>query len=162
MENASKALLMAAGVLIAIMVASIFALLFSTMSEYTRSYEERKQTEELQAFNLQFEKYLQYKDDGTQIGVTAQDIVTVINLAKSYNEKMGYALGDLGYITVEVEGTTGTTYTQESNTESLNGFLKQYSYDETEKKIIRYIIKEPEKDGSGRINKITFKQENFF
>jgi len=122
MENASKALLMAAGMLIAVLLVSIFALMFSTMSEYTKAYDERKETEELQAFNVQFEKYVQN-------GATAQDIVTVINLVKSYNEKNEYSSGDSSYMTAELTLVMTPAIDQETDYDSLNEFLKNNSYD---------------------------------
>ena len=159
MENASKALLMAAGMLIAVLIASIFALMFSTMSEYTKAYDERKQTEELQAFNGQFEKYV-------TSGATAQEVVTVINLAKSYNEKMGEN------ITVEVEPKIDGLVNKEINfdalnlEECLNSFLKSRSQgedgaDSNKTKMIKYDVS-INHDGNGRVEKITFKQDGFF
>ena len=152
MENASKALLMAAGMLLVVMIASMFALMFSTMSEYTKAYDERKQTEELQAFNGQFEKYV-------TSGATAQDVVTVINLAKSYNEKM-----EEETIKVTVIGT-GFNYTQD--TLDSNSFLydKSQGTDTDGKiKMIKYTIDNEIswKDSSGKINEIKFKQNGFF
>lgn len=81
MENASKALLIAAGMLIAVLVASMFALLFSTMSDYAKEYENRNLTQDIQKFNAQFEQYMKNGE------ATAQDIVSVYNLAKYYNKE---------------------------------------------------------------------------
>jgi len=146
MENASKALLMAAEVLIAILIASLFALFFSTMSEYTKSYEERKQTEELQAFNNQFEKYIG--------GATAQDVVTVINLAKEYNEKMEYQA-----ITVTV---ADTSYNQNSLIEDLHTFLKENTYANNggDLDYIKYDVTIEKQNG--KVNFIEFKDNGKF
>ena len=157
MENATKALLMAAVMLLVVMLASIFAVMFSTMSEYSKSYDERLQTEELQAFNMQFEKYLQYNEDGTQVGATAQDIVTVINLAKSYNEKMGYEKTDTEYyINVEIEGETSALNTFDKI--DVNNFLKlnsTYTSGGVET-IKKYKINIEKSNLTGKVNKISF------
>ena len=80
MENASKALLMAGGVLIAILVASLGVYFSRTMSddiaEYYKKLEDNKRTE----FNQQF---LNFNDTSINI----QDIVTIINLAKDSNKE---------------------------------------------------------------------------
>ena len=81
MENAAKALLMAAGMLMAVLVASMFALLFSTMSDYAQQYEDTRQAQKVQQFNAQFMQYMK------QGGSSAQDIVSVYNLAKYYQEQ---------------------------------------------------------------------------
>jgi len=83
MENASKALLIAAGMLVAVLVASMFALFFSTISEYSKQYEETRQAQNIQEFNAQFTQYM--KPEGS----SAQDIVSVYNLAEYYREKEG-------------------------------------------------------------------------
>lgn len=149
MENASKALLMAAGMLLAVMIASLFALMFSTMSDYTKAYDERKKTEELQAFNTQFEKY-------EQSGATAQDIVTVINLAKSYNEKNEYQETDTEYyMQVEVEGETIDESSEEAN---INEFLSSKSIynDGTTEKVKKYNVSLEKSNVTGKVKYIKF------
>lgn len=83
MENASKALLIAGEVLIAMLVASMMVLLFSTMSSYADEHEERKKVEKVQAFNANVMQYMK------NTGITAQDIVSLANFAKQVNEQMG-------------------------------------------------------------------------
>ena len=89
MENASKALLIAGGVLIAILVMTL-GIYFSRMiaDHSARVYaqlEESRRTE----FN---QKFLNYdinhrKEDGSSyIDLTIQDVVTIVNLAKNSNE----------------------------------------------------------------------------
>lgn len=150
MENASKALLMAAGMLLVVMIASVFALMYSTMSEYTKEYDRRKQTEELQAFNGQFEKYVHE-------GATAQDVVTVINLAKTYIEKMEYTEADTEYY-IEVLGLGAIN--EKASLEIINEFLKDNSiYDDAgTKKVKKYNVNLDKSDVTGKVKSITFSE----
>ena len=76
MENASKALLMAGGVLIAILVLTVFVALKASFDNTAQSYVDRLDLQELQKYNSNFETYEDRQD------ITAQEIVTLINFAK--------------------------------------------------------------------------------
>ena len=82
MENASKALLIAGEMLIAMLVASMMALLFSTMSSYADEQAQKRKIQEVQAFNANITQYAKENS-------TAQDIVSLVNFAKQMNEQMG-------------------------------------------------------------------------
>ena len=74
MENASKALLMAAGILIGILIISLMVTLFISSRDVTITYEAAKQTEKIEQFNVNFTKYL-----GQDL--TIHDVVTICNFA---------------------------------------------------------------------------------
>ena len=57
MENVSKALIIAAGVLIAIIVLSLFLAMYSRMSSISKTQEEVLKQSQLQEFNEQYEAY---------------------------------------------------------------------------------------------------------
>ena len=78
MENATKAMLIAAGVLIGVMILSLGAVLFSELQAYVESSHERMRFNEQNAFNSQFTKY-----EG--ITSTIQDVVTAASLAYQNN-----------------------------------------------------------------------------
>ena len=61
MENASKALLIAGGVLLAIMVASLLILTFTKISDYQSSAQTLQKDSQLAQFNEQFTQYV--RDD---------------------------------------------------------------------------------------------------
>lgn len=82
MENASKFLIMAGGILIALIVASIMVYLFSTGTVLTLGYDTRMSEAELQAYNSEFET-IANKDS-----VSASDIASLINKAKNINESI--------------------------------------------------------------------------
>ena len=86
MENAAKALLIAGGVLIAILLLTLFSYLYTRMGESTsRIYEQMAETE-INEFNQQFWNYNGLKD------LSIQDVASVINLAKN-SQKNGITVG---------------------------------------------------------------------
>lgn len=80
MENATKALLMAGGLLIAILVASFMIFVLRKAGQMTAEYDVQRSENELASFNGQFEVY--DKNDNTFF-----DIITVSNLAYDVNQK---------------------------------------------------------------------------
>lgn len=80
MENASKALLMAGGMLIALMIAAVVALMFSRMSGYWANEESIAQSKHAAEFNNQFEPYI--KD-----GLTLFELKSVYNKIMSNNQQ---------------------------------------------------------------------------
>lgn len=81
MENSSKALVIAAGILIAVLLLSLFAYLYISMNDFSNTYNENISSQKLQAFNAQFEVYNGRTD------LTIQDVVSVASLAKEINTK---------------------------------------------------------------------------
>ena len=79
MENASKALLMAAGVLIGILVLSLAVYLFITFGASSREINARIEDAQLTKFNAQFNVYAD-RDD-----ITIYDIISLANLAEENN-----------------------------------------------------------------------------
>lgn len=80
MENASKALLMAAGVLIGILILSLAVYLFATFGFSSAQMHKQIEADRLNEFNTQFTSY-EGKED-----ITIYDVITVANLAKENNE----------------------------------------------------------------------------
>lgn len=82
MENASKALLMAGGILIALLILVLLVYSFGTMSGFFNSEEKKEEAEQLKLFNDQYEAYNRKLLRGT-------DIVSVMNKVLSNNKKYG-------------------------------------------------------------------------
>lgn len=80
MENASKALLMAGGVLISIIIIGVLILGYNQWRAIPQEQEEALKTEQLAKFNREYEAYNKQKLYGT-------DIISVINKAVSNNKK---------------------------------------------------------------------------
>ncbi len=80
MENASKALLMAAGVLIGVLVLSLAVFLFTDFGSKASKIYDRIQENQLTQYNAQYTVYSGRED------ITIYDIITVANKAKQNNE----------------------------------------------------------------------------
>ena len=81
MENASKALLMAGGILVAMLILSIGIYLFASYRDIGITYEQSLSAVEIEKFNSNFTKF-EGRDD-----ITIQEIVTLVNFAKQYKEQ---------------------------------------------------------------------------
>ena len=92
MENASKALLIAGGVLISILVISSFTLFFSNLNEYEKSETQSKEQAQVVKFNNQYTAY--DKSD-----LTLNKIKSLYNKIEDNNEK--YNNGEPGYYKIE-------------------------------------------------------------
>lgn len=95
MENASKALLMAGGILIAIIIIALLAHTFNNLSIFQKTKLTEEEQEQLIAFNEQYTKYVGQYVYGT-------DVITVIN--KSLDNKQ-YP------ITIKIKFNEGYQYT---------------------------------------------------
>ena len=102
MENASKALVMAGSVLLAIMMISLAIYLFSNFGGVTSQIEQGVEESQISQFNSQFT---------TNVGknnVTIYDIVSMANLATQNNKQYGFskqtATGNNYYIAVTLQG----------------------------------------------------------
>ena len=89
MENASKALIMAAEILIGILIISVGVYLFNTVGSYSAETTAEMEETQIAQFNSQFLKY--YGTSGNEaIKCTIHDIVGLANLAKQTNEANGF------------------------------------------------------------------------
>ncbi len=94
MENASKALIMAASILIGVMILSIAVTLFRTFSDFGHETHEKVEAEKLAQWNSTYLKYYgtisEERDKKTvtfPIAATAHDIITLANHARENNKK---------------------------------------------------------------------------
>lgn len=88
MDNAVKALLIAGTVLVAIVMASIAVYLYSLYSNQTKEYSATISAVELEKFNSNFTVYIGRNN------IRAQEIVTIVNLAKEYGGQVEIYLGE--------------------------------------------------------------------
>lgn len=131
MENASKALLMAATILISVMLVSLATYLFATFGNYSKNINDNINQKTKQEFNAQFTKY---ETSETGEPCTVYDIVTIINLAKNCNDQYEEYQGDKRpgsydnqnnvYIFVSIPGNE---VNEKSNTTNLNNFISQHN-----------------------------------
>jgi type II secretory pathway pseudopilin PulG len=82
MENASKALLMAGGVLIALMIIGALLLMFNQLGSYQKQNYTTEAEKQLAQFNQEFAQYTDEDIKGT-------DLITLVNKVVDYNQKSG-------------------------------------------------------------------------
>ena len=80
MENATKALLIAAGVLLAVMILSLVAFVYNQISDYYQNRSNDAVKEQVGAFNKEYEAYHRNK-------VRGSDIISLMNKIVDYNER---------------------------------------------------------------------------
>ena len=147
MENATKAMLIAAGVLIGVMIISLGVALFAELDTYVQSSQEQIRFNEQNSFNAQFTKYI--RDD-----LTIQDIITAANLANQNNTNYNATVDERGeqgsfYVAVYLVGTAIESDIQDRTVGLLTDNNKTYKCEETD-------VKFSEK--TGRIYEIHFKE----
>lgn len=118
MENASKALLMAGGILIAIIIISLLLIMFNQIGNYQKSQNNDSKEAQLAAFNRDFERY-------TEDEIKGVDIISLINKVHDYNTKQEAV----------ISGTSTTTSTYidynikiELTVSGLYAFNDKYAY----------------------------------
>ena len=128
MENASKAIIMAGGVLIAVSLISLAIYAYSYFKDYANVSEQMLSISQIESFNRYYDSF-----ESTIRGIDALNI---------YNK----ALEDIndGYqIDIVLQGTVASEIINQTDEELLSQkFLKEYNYS------VDY-------DSSGRVNKIT-------
>ena len=100
MENASKALLIAGGVLIALIIISMLLAMFNNISNLQKEQEEQTRIEQITAFNSEFEAYNKKVMYGT-------DVITLINKVAENNKK--YSMNNDYKITLILDGEVVTS-----------------------------------------------------
>ena len=151
MENASRALMIAGGVLVGIIILAIAVTLFSNFSAFGRSTYERVEAAQIDAWNNSYTKYYGNisveipKITGTgvetvivPIPLSAHDVVTIANQAMQNNIDHEFdprnpivAKETLLYVQVKVESSSKSSIRKIENFESENEnktkFLQDYA-----------------------------------
>ena len=114
MENATKALLISAGVLIAVMLLAIVLLAYNQLSDYYQGQSDLTEVEQTTKFNSRFENYYEKE-------IRGNELISVMNRIIDYNERESYLAGTK-YPRIEVniflDGKTGD-FKYDSSDESI-------------------------------------------
>ena len=119
MENASRALLIAAAVLLGVMIISIGAFLIFTFGGYAAEVEIERAEAEISAFNAKFLKY-----EGAD-NITIHQIITLANMAIENNKQYELTNANAGdestyYVQVIANVKTKTSSNRKTNLTLLN------------------------------------------
>ena len=136
MENAAKALTMAAEVLIGVMIISVGVYLFQNFANYSRENYQKMEDTQIAEFNQQFIKFYG-KNENRSIECTIHDIVGIANLAKQYNyqnnvENESGASDATSYIQVKLKvnssiyGSYTNDHLEKSTPGTLTNLIKKY------------------------------------
>lgn len=99
MENGSRALLMAATVLLGIFLLSIMIYMFRAGGRVSKAYDDKQINQQLEAHNGKFEYFDSNKN-------TITDVISLANLVYSTNEEGEYNNGYAVDLEIDCEGTT--------------------------------------------------------
>lgn len=137
MENASKALLMAASVLVGILILSLIAYLYTIFGDYGSLIQARLSEKNINEFNTQFTKYESYKDESGnwQNTCKASDIVSLANLAKQNNQNYEFGTDNITekekegtyYISIDTLAINGKKNFETLTTDDYTEFMRQYT-----------------------------------
>ena len=125
MENATKALIISAGVLISMIVLSLGVYLYSAVGTYVKQSHENIERQSIEKFNTQFYNYM---SDENEV-FSFQDVITVANIAYENNFKYNlsiseFDISDLGknnYVQVLAECNIDDNNTKKINLENYVG-----------------------------------------
>lgn len=160
MENASKALIMAGGILIGIIIMTIGVYLFASFGGVSKNIQERVDRRVLAEFNNNFQKYLGSEE------CTIHDIVSLASFAKKNNKD--FSESSEYYVSVYVEGIEGvsknkdiSTLSEEEYIELLSNNSVKYIEEENTAETQHFkciVIKYNSIEGKQRVESITFKK----
>ena len=144
MENASKALLMAASVLIGTIILSLAAYLYISFSSSANEMGKQMEEGQLQQFNNRFTSYVDKED------LTIYDVVTVANLARDNNRYYGLSTPEDNNYYIQVICKELSNISIETKADAdLKGYLEANDTN-------NYTCSVEYNQNTGRINKITF------
>lgn len=158
MEDAVKALLIVAGVLIGLMIISLGVVLFSSLSQYADDAQSDIEENALQKFNEQFTRYINCEDTSgatPEFTLTIQDVVTAANLAYENNRNYGLEKPEdyNYYVTININGIENNL---EKNINSkATSLLKLKIADKLYKCTYRNVIINP---NTGRVCEVIFQE----
>lgn len=132
MENATKALLMAGGILIGIMIATFMVLVLHRGGQMSAEYDSQLSDQALLDFNSQFEVYVGQDN-------TFFDVITVVNLAYDVNSKAHWVAGD--GVTVKIKKGANTQHKLSDGTQVARGQMLEGENGTQKKDIYSKLVK---------------------
>ena len=162
MENATKALLITAGVLIGVLILSFGTYLYYSLSSYLDENQIQIERNELNKFNVKFTKYVNYSGNDKQFDLSIHDVVTAANIAYENNRYYNLDSSNAGntntlYVEVKVQLDGGKIKLEEE--------LKNKSVEDIINKNVDTKFKCTNENikystVTGRVYSITFEKEN--
>ncbi len=120
MENASKALIMAAGILIGVLILTLAVFLFTDFGATSQGIYSQMEERQLTEYNAQYTVYAGRTD------ITIYEIISLANLAKENNEKYGDYTNYESEYKVQVKLDTSSNF-QDKNENEKQDLIKNKS-----------------------------------
>ncbi len=180
MDNVSKMLIIAAGVLITVLTINVATVLFRSATNMSKTYFSTEQISEINTFNSNFTRFVgavqEENDDGTLTEnrqyATIYDVVTAANFAWNYNMQMvidplnvpedeSERILHINIHNSENDGD-GCDDLQNCTQETFDNLLQNCYYKigaQTSSNIMHYKVNIDHVNGDGRINEVTFYPE---
>lgn len=151
MENASKALIMAAGVLIGVLILSLAAFLFLDFGATSESVYSQMESQQLTQYNAQYTVYSGRND------ITIYEIISLANLAKENNNYYKYYTDYEDVYKVQVFFPKYQNLQDESSNEKQNLINLYNAVDNNGNLITKFKCKTIEyHDSGGRVRLVKF------
>lgn len=136
MENASKALIMAAGVLITILVASLWIFVFRQMASGVSNVNKIMETSEITEFNQQFLKYdgRGKKDASGNIvnPLNIHDVITIVNISRNNDKQETFPVHvEVLFVTHPIDSFVNSDLSKWSDAKLKNLMLNDIKHPET-------------------------------
>ena len=169
MENASKALLMASGILIAVLTIGFLVYMFTNSTSFFRTSDDVKNIEQIVAFNREYEAYNRKLLRGT-------DVISIMNKASNNNiiyqdepqrkiiitfelvESLGYGKDEDNNVIKNSDILkVGKTYSQEDQN-WINLKKNNEAFTDFKRRVFNCMQTQYDTE-TGRISKMTFKEQ---
>ena len=152
MENASKALIMAGGVLIGVLILSLMVYLFLSFGANSKEIYDRIEDNQLLQFNANFNVY-----EGRN-NLTIHQVVSVASLAKENNEKYQYRADHQVQVILNNMGFYSSNEFQNTDISKMQELVDLYTtVDNTGEINKTFTCTKVEYNDIGRVSSITFK-----
>lgn len=171
MENASKALLMGASILIAVLILGIATRFFGSASSVTKQYDKTMEATQISTFNSNFTKFagavVNEANNELQQYATIYDVISTANFAYNYNSKISLdpenTSVDPALVRVDLKTSNDSRIIQNLQNKSniFNRLIQECHYINitypNAKNIVTYRINIVSNDATGKINHVVFK-----
>lgn len=152
MENASKALIMAGGVLIGVLILSLMVYLFLSFGANSKEIYDRIEDNQLLQFNANFNVYEGRED------LTIHQVVSVASLAKENNEKYPNRADHQVQVILNNMGVDSSNDFQNTDISKMQELVDLYTtVDNTGEINKTFTCTKVEYNDIGRVSSITFK-----
>ena len=150
MENASKALLISAEILIGVLILTVAVIIITSYKSVTNEYGEIVNTRQVESFNNQFLKYIEYENG--KMYIKAQDLITIKNLSIDLKDNNNIDV-QINVIVDDFFNNQEKMYVQK-DVDDEHGISKKITFP------VYYLVYIEKNDPVGRITKINVTTSN--